>query len=333
MDSNPSLIGTLKRSEGTLPSFGGANEWLNSAPLEPADLLGRVVAIDFWTFTCINWLRTLPYVRAWAQKYRDDGLVVIGVHTPEFQFEHDVDSVRGVLAGRGIDYPVAIDNDYAVWEAFANRYWPALYFADAEGAIRHHHFGEGQYERSERVIQALLAESGAGNVEQGLVSVDGVGDEAAAAWDELGSPETYLGYERGDNFASPGGPVLDERRTYEGPERLRLNHWTLSGEWTVRRASVALNEAGGRIAYRFRARDLHLVMGPASPSAPAPFRVTLDGEPPGSAHGTDVDEDGRGVASERRLYQLVRQREGVGDHTFEVAFDEPGARAYVFTFG
>jgi hypothetical protein len=228
---------------------------------------------------------------------------------------------------------VAIDNDYAVWDAFANRYWPALYFADAVGAIRHHHFGEGQYERSERVIQALLAEAGAGNVDQGFVTVDAVGDEAGADWDELGSPETYLGYERGDNFASPGAPALDERRSYEEPERLQLNQWALSGDWTVRRASVELNGAGGRIACRFRARDLHLVMGPAAPGASASFRVTLDGEAPGSAHGTDVDEDGRGVASERRLYQLVRQRDGVSDHTFELAFEEPGVHAYVFTFG
>jgi len=335
-----SLFGGLRaggshslRVEGHLPGFDGATSWLNSPPLTVDDLRGKVVVVQFWTFTCINWLRTLPYVRAWSEKYRGDGLVVVGVHTPEFDFERDVDGIREATRRRGIEYPVAVDSDYAVWRLFANQYWPALYFVDAEGAIRHHHFGEGEYERSERVIQALLAEAGAGDVDQGVVAVDGVGEEAAPDWDDLRSPETYVGYERGDNLASPGGAVLDEPHAYAAPARLRLNQWALSGDWTVRRNGAELNEAAGRIAFRFRARDLHLVMGPTSPGASGPFRVTIDGRPPGASHGTDVDEEGNGVASERRLYQLVRQSGAVDEHTFEIAFRDPGAGAYVFTFG
>jgi thiol-disulfide isomerase/thioredoxin len=319
--------------EGHLPGFDGATGWLNSPPLAERDLRGKVVVVDFWTYTCINWLRTLPYVRAWAEKYRAHGLVVVGVHTPEFGFEHDVDSVRAVTRHRGIEYPVATDNEYAVWAAFNNRYWPALYCVDANGAIRYHHFGEGEYERSERVIQDLLVEAGARDIDTGLVSVDGVGDEAAADWSELASPETYVGYERIENFASPGGAALDERRAYTVPSRLILNHWALSGEWTVERGGITLNEPEGRIAFRFRARDLHLVMGPTTPRAPVHFRVTIDGQPPGASHGTDIDEGGRGVASERRLYQLVRQREAIGEHTFDIAFSDPDVAAYVFTFG
>jgi thiol-disulfide isomerase/thioredoxin len=321
------------RAEGHLPGFDGTTSWLNSPPLTVDELRGQVVLVQFWTFTCINWLRTLPYVRAWAEKYRDHGLVVVGVHTPEFDFERDVDSIRASTEQRGIDYPVAVDSDYAVWRLFANQYWPALYFADAEGAIRHHHFGEGEYETSERVIQALLAEAGSGDVDQGLVAAEGVGDEAAPDWDDLRSPETYVGYERGDSLASPGGVVLDEPHVYTAPEGLRLNQWALAGEWTVGRSGAVLNGADGRIAFRFRARDLHLVMGPTSPNASVQFRVTIDGQAPGSSHGTDTDEDGNGVASGRRLYQLIRQRGAVGEHTFEVAFDEGGVGAYVFTFG
>jgi thiol-disulfide isomerase/thioredoxin len=320
-------------SEGGLPSLAGASQWLNSQPLTADELRGRVVLIDFWTYTCINWLRTLPYIRAWAQKYRDHGLIVIGVHTPEFAFERNVENVVEVMKDRGIDYPVAIDNDYAVWRAFNNRYWPALYFADAQGSVRHHHFGEGQYEQSERVIQQLLAEGGAGAVDDDLVSVSGSGTEAAADWSALQSPETYVGYERTENFASPGGASLDERRTYAVPARLRLNQWALSGDWTIGQGAALLNEAGGRIVHRFHARDLHLVMGPAARGDSVRFRVLIDGQPPGASHGIDVDEQGHGTASDQRLYQLVRQPGAVGEHTFDIAFLDPGVEAYVFTFG
>jgi len=321
------------RVEGHLPRFDGATAWLGSPPLTPGDLRGKVVLVDFWTFTCINWLRTAPYVRAWARKYRADGLVVIGVHTPEFGFEHDVERVRAVIANRGIEYPVVVDNDYAVWTAFSNHYWPAVYVVDAEGAIRHHHFGEGEYARSERVIQDLLAEAGARDVDRDVVAVEGTGDEAEADWGSLRSPETYLGYERTDNFASPGRAALNEPRAYSVPEDLRLNQWALSGTWTLEPGGISLQEAGGGIAFRFRARDVHLVMGPAETGQAVRFRVTLDGEPPGASHGTDVGADGEGVASERRLHQLVRQRDVVGERTFAVTFAEPGVGAYVFTFG
>jgi thiol-disulfide isomerase/thioredoxin len=249
--------------EGSLPSLGGAREWLNSPPLTVAGLRGKVVLVDFWTYTCINWLRTLPYLRAWAEKYKDHGLVVIGAHTPEFTFEHDLDNIRRAVKGLRVDFPVAVDNDYAIWSAFDNHYWPALYFADAQGQIRHHQFGEGDYEQSEMIIQRLLTEAGTSLIGQELVSVDPGGVEAAANWDSLWSPETYVGYERAENFASPDGVVLDTRHVYATPVRLRLNQWALAGDWTVGRQATVLNEAGGRIAYRFHARDLHLVMGPA----------------------------------------------------------------------
>ena len=309
-----------------MPSLAGATAWLNSEPLDPEGLRGRVVLADFWTLTCINWLRTEPYVRAWSQAYRDDGLVVIGVHTPEFSFEHDIGLVRRANEVRGIDYPVAVDNDYAVWDAFANRYWPALYFVDREGIIRDQHFGEGRYEQSERSIQRLLG------VERDLVSVEGVGVEAQADWDHLQTPETYLGYGRGERFASPGGVAYDERRTYELPERLRVNHWALAGEWTIASERVVVDHAGGSIAYRFHARDAHLVLC-AEARQPIAFRVLLDGEPPGPAHGADVDEGGHGVLGEGRLYQLVREPDTVHERTLQITFSEPGAGAYVFTFG
>ena len=261
-----------------MPSLGGATGWLNSGPLDLAELRGHVVMVNFWTFTCINWLRQEPYVRAWSQAYRDAGLVVIGVHTPEFSFEHEIDRVRQATRQRGIDYPVAVDNDYAIWNAFDNHYWPALYFVDADGVIRDDHFGEGRYEQSERVIQQLLG------VERALVSVDGVGVEAEADWDHLRTPETYLGYGRSEHFASPDGAAFDERRGYELPERLRVNHWALAGEWTIGRESVVLDEAGGSIAYRFHARDAHLVLSPGA-REPIPFRLLLDGDAPGPSHG------------------------------------------------
>jgi thiol-disulfide isomerase/thioredoxin len=309
-----------------MPPLDGATAWLNSEPLDPAGLRGRVVLADFWTLTCINWLRTEPYVRAWSQAYRDDGLVVIGVHTPEFSFEHEIDLVRQANQQRGIDYPVAVDNDYAVWDAFANHYWPALYFIDREGIIRDQHFGEGRYEQSERVIQRLLG------VERGLVSVEGVGVEAQADWDHLQTPETYLGYGRGERFASPGGVAYDERRSYELPERLRVNHWALAGEWTVGSEKVVVDHAGGSIAFRFHARDAHLVLR-AEARRPIAFRVLLDGEAPGPAHGVDVDEGGNGVLREGRLYQLGREPDTVRERTLQITFLEPGAGAYVFTFG
>jgi thiol-disulfide isomerase/thioredoxin len=318
---------------GELPSLSGATGWLNSEPLTPAELRGRVVLVDFWTFTCINWLRTLPHIRAWASKYRDQGLVVIGVHTPEFSFERDVESIRRETKARGIDYPVAIDSDYALWRAFDNRYWPALYFADAEGVIRHHHFGEEAYEQSERVLQQLLTEAGADGVDDGLVAVDGQGAEAPADWDALRSPETYVGYERTENFASDGGAVLDERRTYTAPAQLRLGQWALEGDWTMELEDASLNEPGGRIAFQFQARDLHLVMKPAAESAPVRFQVRIDGQPPGAAHGLDVDDQGNGTVSEGRLYQLIRQPGPIGEHMFEITFLDPGIEAYVFTFG
>jgi thiol-disulfide isomerase/thioredoxin len=309
-----------------MPPLGGATEWLNSEPLDPAELRGRVVLVDFWTLTCINWLRQEPYVRAWSQGYRDDGLVVIGVHTPEFSFEHEIDLVRQATETRGIDYPVAIDNDYEVWSAFANHYWPALYFVDANGVIRDQHFGEGRYEQSERVIQGLLG------VDRELLSVEGVGVEAEADWEHLLTPETYLGYGRSRQFASPGGVAFEGSRAYELPERLSLNSWALAGEWTIGRENVVLDQAGGSIAYRFHARDAHLVLSSGTPE-PIPFRVSLDGEPPGAAHGVDVDEEGFGVLQEGRLYQLVREPGTVRERTLEITFLEPGAEAYSFTFG
>src|SRR5215212_2973216 len=319
--------------EGAMPSLGGATGWLNSRPLTAAGLRGKVVLIDFWTYTCINWLRQLPYVRAWAEKYRDQGLVVIGVHTPEFAFERDLDNVRRAAKDMRVDYPIAIDSDYAIWRAFDNRYWPALYFVDAQGHIRHHHFGEGDYEQSEMINQRLLAEAGNGGVDHELVSVDARGAEAAADWGSLRSPENYVGYERTENFASPGGAVLDERRVYAAPTRLRLNHWALSGDWTVEEEATVLNEANGRIAYRFHARDLHLVMGPAARGTSVRFRVLIDGQPPGAAHGIDVDDQGNGTVAEQRLYQLVRQPKPIADRQFEIEFLDSGVEALAFTFG
>jgi thiol-disulfide isomerase/thioredoxin len=319
--------------EGSMPSLDGATEWLNSRPLTEADLRGNVVLVQFWTYTCINWLRTLAYVRAWAGKYKDDGLVVLGVHTPEFDFERDLDNVRRAAKDLRVDYPVAVDNDYAIWSAFANHYWPALYFVDAQGRIRHHRFGEGDYDQSEMVLQQLLAAAGARDISRDLVAVDAPGVEAAADWDSLRSPENYLGYERTDNFASPDGAVLDARYVYTAPARLRLNHWALAGAWTVKPQAAALDEPDGRIAYRFHARDLHLVMGPAARGAAVRFRVRLDGEPPGGAHGADVDDQGNGTVREPRLYQLIRQPGPVSERTLEIAFVDPGVEAYAFTFG
>ena len=316
-----------------IPPLDGATAWLNSPPLTAASLRGKVVLVNFWTYTCINWLRSFPYVRAWAARYADHGLRVIGVHSPEFSFEKDVDNVRRAATALGVRYPVAVDSDHAIWQAFANQYWPALYLADTQGRIRHHHFGEGEYERSEQAIQQLLIEAGARGTSRELVSPDARGAEVAADWDSLRSPENYLGYARTENFASPGGAAPDAAHAYAVPSRLELNHWGLAGDWTMRREAVELNRAKGRIAYRFHARDLHLVMGPAARGSSLPFRVLVDGRPPGVAHGTDVDERGHGTLAEPRMYQLIRQPKPIGDRLFEVEFLEPGAAAFAFTFG
>jgi thiol-disulfide isomerase/thioredoxin len=319
--------------EGELPSFGGATGWLNSQPLTAASLRGKVVVVEFWTYTCINWLRTLPYVRAWADKYKDRGLVVIGVHSPEFEFEKNLDNVRWAAKDMKVDYPIAIDSDHAIWRAFRNQYWPALYFVDAQGRIRHHQFGEGEYEQSERILQQLLAEAGNGDSGHELVAVDGRGAEAPADWASLKSPENYVGYERTENFASPGGPVLDKHRVYALPARLRLNQWALSGDWTVGKQATLLNKANGRIAFRFHARDLHLVMGPAARGTSVRFRVLIDGQAPGAAHGVDIDDQGNGTATEQRLYQLIRQPKPIADRQFEIEFLDPGVETFAFTFG
>ena len=319
--------------EGKLPALGGVTEWRNSQPLTAAGLRGKVALVQFWTYTCINWLRTLPYVRAWAKKYKDQGLVVIGVHAPEFAFEKDVGNVRRAAKALRVDYPIAIDNDYAIWRAFKNQYWPALYFVDAQGHIRHHQFGEGEYERSERIIQQLLAEAGFDRLSRELVAVDARGLEAAADWDSLKSPENYVGYERTENFASPGGAVLGKPRVYAAPARLRLNQWALSGDWTMKQQFTVLNQANGRIAYRFHSRDLHLVMGPAARGGSVRFRVLIDGELPGARHGIDVDDQGNGTVTEQRLYQLIRQPTPVTDRQFEIEFLDSGVEAFAFTFG
>lgn len=317
----------------SLGSLGGATQWLNAPPLNLEELRGRVILVDFWTHTCINWRRTLPYVRSWAEKYQDRGLVVIGVHSPEFDFEKDVDGVRVAAESMQIHYPVAVDSDHAIWRSFGNQFWPALYLIDAQGRVRYHVFGEGNYERSERVIQELLAEAGAGEVRRDLVQIDAVGAEAAPDWANLKSPETYLGYERGQNLASATRALPDARQLYSIPARLPLNHWALSGEWTVARQQILMNGANGSLSYRFHARDLHLVMGPSKSGQPVRFRVLVDGAPAGAVHGADVDEEGNGTASEVRLYQLIRQTAPIADRQFEIEFLDPGIQVFAFTFG
>ncbi|MBN9604845.1 MAG: cytochrome c biogenesis protein DipZ [Afipia felis] len=317
--------------EGTMPSLDGAVEWLNSKPLTAEALRGKVVLVDFWTYSCINCLRTIPYVRAWAEKYKNDGLVVIGVHTPEFAFEKQPANVKKAIADLKIDYPVAIDNNYAIWRAFDNMYWPAHYFIDAQGRIRHHHFGEGEYAKSEEVIRQLLREAGK-NVPEQLTDVRGTGAEAAPDMANIKSPETYLGYDRAENFMSPGGAVRDESHDYAAGV-LKLNDWSLAGSWTVDPENAALDRAGGAIRYRFHARDLHLVLGPGTDGKPVRFKVTIDGVVPGADHGVDTDANGEGIVTGQRLYQLVRQQGGVRDRTFEIQFLDPGVQAFAFTFG
>jgi thiol-disulfide isomerase/thioredoxin len=331
-------LGLLDTAEGQdrptreLTAIGRATEWLNTPRLTAASLLGKVVLVDFWTYTCINWLRTLPYVRAWSQKYQER-LVVIGVHTPEFPFEHNVDNVRRAMRRMNVEYPVVIDNDYSIWRAFSNRYWPALYFLDARGRTREQQFGEGEYERSERAIQRLLSDAGVAGPGNGIASVGGTGLEAAADWANLKSPETYIGYERSENFASRGGAALDRRRVYVAPDRLALNRWALAGEWTMGKQATVLSKASGQVVYRFHARDVHLVMGPSQAASPVRFRVTIDGHAPGAAHGLDIDQGGNGTAVDQRLYQLVRQRGPIVDRTFVIEFLDAGVEAYSFTFG
>jgi thiol-disulfide isomerase/thioredoxin len=319
--------------EGTMASFDGAVAWLNSEPLTPSGLRGKVVVVQFWTYTCINWLRTQAYYRAWSQRYRAKGLVTIGVHTPEFTFEHDLDNVRWAVQARKIDYPVAVDSDYQVWQAFANHYWPALYFVDAEGRIRHHRFGEGDYERSEMVIKQLLVEAGLHDLPEGLAGIDPQGDEVQADWEDLGSPESYLGYDQADGFDAGGSAAFDEAQSYTAPSRLRLNRWGLTGDWTVRSDASALNAPHGRISYQFHARDVNLVMGPARKGTSVPFRVWIDGEIAGTAHGADVDPQGHGTVVQQRMYQLIRQAKPIADRRFEIEFLDSGAEAFCFTFG
>ncbi|WP_336966973.1 cytochrome c biogenesis protein DipZ [Brevundimonas aurantiaca] len=318
--------------EGVMPPLSGATTWINSPPLTREQLRGKVVVVDFWTYSCINCLRALPYVRAWAEKYKDQGLVVIGVHTPEFAFEKSEANVREAVARLGVAYPVAMDNDFAVWRAFKNQYWPAHYFIDAQGRIRHHHFGEGDYDGSERVIQQLLKEAGAADVASDLVQVQAQGAEAAADMAQLASPETYVGYARAENFRSPGGFARDAVKTY-GPAALRLNDWSLTGPWRVTREHAALTAPGGSLAFRFKARDLHLVMGPGQGDAGVRFRVRIDGAAPGSDAGSDIDVEGQGRIDRQRLYQLVRQSGPVGERTFEIEFLDPGVQVFAFTFG
>ena len=319
-------------AEGDLPSFDGTTAWLNSGPLTGDALAGRVVLVSFGTYTCINWIRSLPYVRAWADKYASQGLAVVGVQTPEFDFEGNLDNVRRAITEMDVRYPVAVDNDYAVWRAFDNHYWPALYFVDAEGRIRHHHFGEGEYTESEMVLQMLLREAGR-DLDPDLVRLAPSGVEAEADWTTLRSPETYLGYGRTVGFASPEGPAPDVRRVYSPPAELGPNEWALVGDWRIGLVPALLDEAGGSIRYRFHARDLHLVMGPPAGRPPVRFRVRLDGERPGQAHGVDVDESGDGTADYQRMYQLIRQHAPIGDRLFEIEFLDAGVEAFVFTFG
>jgi cytochrome c biogenesis protein CcdA/thiol-disulfide isomerase/thioredoxin len=319
--------------EGSLPSLTGAVEWLNSPPLTAEALKGKVVLVDFWTYSCINCLRSIPYVRAWADKYKDQGLVVIGVHAPEFAFEKNIGNVKQAVAKLRIDYPVAVDNDYAIWRAFNNEYWPADYFIDAKGQIRHHFFGEGGYAESEKVIQQLLAEAGKGNLPVDMVSVSATGAEAASDAADVKSPETYIGFARSENFASPGGAVGDSPHVYATGDLKQLNDWGLSGDWTIGGQSATLNKTDGAIAFRFHARDLHLVLGPSADGKPVRFRVTIDGAAPGESHGADINADGEGVVTDHRLYQLVRQSGPITDHTFSIQFLDPDVQAYAFTFG
>jgi hypothetical protein len=329
------MLGAAKAKDDVpreLTAIGRATEWLNSPRLGPSDLLGKVIVVNFCTYTCINWLRTLPYVRAWADKYKQN-LVMLGVHTPEFPFEKDLGNVRRAVQQLRIAHPIVIDNDYAIWRAFRNQYWPALYFLDTRGRIRDRHFGEGEYERSENRIRRLLTDAGVISTGGGAVPVAASGVEWPADWANLKSPENYLGHERTENFASPGGAEPNRRRVYKAPTRLAINNWALAGEWTVGTQVTTLTMANGRLVYRFHARDLHLVMGPPGRERAIRFRVSIDGQPPAASHGLDTDEAGNGTVAEQRLHQLIRQPEPIVDRTFEIEFLDPGVEAFAFTFG
>ena len=319
--------------EGRLASFEGASGWLNGGPVTPESLRGRVVLVDFWTYTCVNWLRTAPYLRAWDAKYREAGLTVVGVHTPEFGFERDVENVAAHVQAFHIEYPVAIDSEYGVWRAFANHFWPAVYIADGQGRIRYHHFGEEAYAQQEMVIQQLLRESGVENVDEDVVMPRADGLEVAADWRTVRSPESYLGYRQARGFAQEDRAVLDEPRTYLAPGPLSLNTWSLAGDWTVAGHAAVSNGPGARLAYRFHARDVNLVMGPVAKGTSIPFRVRLDGEAPGASHGTDLDAEGNGVLDSQGTQQLIRQTGEIVERTFEIEFGSSGAEAYCLTFG
>jgi cytochrome c biogenesis protein CcdA/thiol-disulfide isomerase/thioredoxin len=316
-----------------LPDLSGATLWINSPPLTPASLRGKVVLVDFWTYSCINCLRTLPYIKAWNEKYKDSGLVIIGVHTPEFAFEKDEANVRKAVKDLGITYPVAMDNDYRIWRSLNNEYWPADYFVDGTGRIRFHHFGEGAYDESEQWIRTLLAEANHAPPPGTATPIAASGAEAAPDSDDVQSPETYIGYARAQNFASPGGFNQDDPKVYRNPAELDLNQWALAGKWKDQDQVATSLDAGASISFRFHARDLHLVLGPGADGKPVRFRVTLDGQAPGADHGVDTDADGYGVVTENRLYQLVRQHGGIHDRTMRIEFLTPGVRAYSFTFG
>lgn len=321
------------KTEGPLPDLNGATGWLNSKPLTPQSLRGKVVVVDFWAYSCINCLRAMPYVNAWYRHYKDSGLVVLGVHSPEFAFEKDLANVQAAVTKFNIQYPVALDNNLAIWKAFNNKFWPAHYFVDAKGQIRGHHFGEGKYARSEREIRRLLTEAGAKNLPDPLDDAAGEGVAAPADTASVASPETYVGYARAENFVSPGAFARDSRKSYSIPTSLTLNQWALSGAWQVAREHARLDGAPGRIAFRFKARDLHLVLGPAAAGKPVRFRVTLNGAPPKADAGMDVDANGNGVVREHRLYQLIREKGPVGEQEFVIEFLDPGVDAYSFTFG
>jgi cytochrome c biogenesis protein CcdA/thiol-disulfide isomerase/thioredoxin len=324
---------TMLPVQGAMPPLDGVTQWLNTAPLSRENLRGKVVVVDFWTYSCINCLRALPFVEAWHEKYRDQGLVVIGVHSPEFAFERDLRNVRREVDELGLQYPVAVDNDYAVWRAFANQYWPAHYFVDAKGNIRHTHFGEGEYDASERVIQQLLAEAGMASVATDLVAPNAEGAALASDLVSVVTPETYVGHARAESFASPGGQMPDVAHDYTVPPRLALNEWALEGRWTVREEEAVLEAAPGKVVMRFQARDLHLVLGPGADGKGVRFRIKLDGAAPGDDHGSDVGADGVGTLEEHRLYQLIRQLDAGRDRTFEIEFLDSGVAAYSFTFG
>jgi thiol-disulfide isomerase/thioredoxin len=315
------------------PSLNGATGWLNTRPLNLAELRGKVVLIDFWTYTCINWRRTLPYVNEWASKYKDQGLVVIGVHTPEFSFERNIENIKNASKEMNINYPVAVDSDYGIWRSFQNNYWPALYLIDAKGKIRYQKFGEGDYLESELMIQQLLKEVSPRNVPAQPLALMPNGFEAAADWKTLKSPENYVGYRSTQGFASPGGSIPDKQTLYSEPANLQLNQWALLGEWTIEKEKVRLNGKQGKIIYRFHARDVNLIMAPGAKSSALKFRVLTDGKPPGDAHGLDIDANGNGTVTEPRMYQLIRQQGPITDHEFQIEFSDPGVEVYDFTFG